>query len=250
METDSGKLASQFRANGRGWVLLAIAVGWLFILGGRFLVPALLPQIKDAFGVSNTGGGIAITVIWVTYGLIQSPAGLLTDRLGERRLLVGSLVLSAVSAVGLSMAPEFFAFLVGCATFGVATGLYGPARGTVLSRTFPNADGGAIGVTLAAGSAGSAVLPFLAGALVGGVGWRYIVAGLFPPLAIAGGFAWWVIPKRESSVRSETLLPRELARDVFRAIRIRGVAVAAMAMTHVIYVARAYSVLRDVSCRQ
>jgi sugar phosphate permease len=185
------------RGEGRGWTLLAIATGWVFVLGGRFLVPAVLPQVKDAFAVGDVGAGVAVTIIWVTYGLMQTPAGLLVDRIGERRLLAGGVVLTATSVVVIGAAPAFLAFLVGCGGFGLATGLYGPARGTALSRTFPDHDGAAIGATLAAGSVGSAVLPLAAGALVGNFGWRLLVGGLAAPLVAVAVLIWVTVPAFE-----------------------------------------------------
>ncbi|MHB9286554.1 MFS transporter [Halobacteriales archaeon Cl-PHB] len=228
-------VASALRGGGRGWVLAAVAVGWLFILGGRFLVPALLPQIKDAFDLGNTGGGVAVTLIWMTYGLTQSPAGVLTDRLGERRLLAGSLALSAASVVVLGVAPVFLAFLVGCAAFGFATGLYGPARGTVLSRTFMGSDNAAIGITLAAGSVGSAVLPFLAGGLVSSLGWRWVVGTLVAPLAVAAGFAWWAIPAHDPGQQDRESSAATQVRDVGGAIRSRGVVLATVGSTLMVW---------------
>jgi predicted MFS family arabinose efflux permease len=226
---------TRLRGGGRGWVLLVIAVGWVFVLGGRFLVPAVLPQVTATFEVDDTGGGIAVTVIWATYALMQSPAGALVDRVGERRLLAGSLLLSAGSVAVLGVAPAYLAFLGGCAAFGFATGLYGPARGTALARTFPDDDGAAIGVTLAAGSVGSAVLPFLAGALVGSVTWRYVVAGLAPPLLVAAAFAWQTVPERDRGSVASAPPADELAGDVLRAVRHRGVAVAVAAVTLMLF---------------
>jgi predicted MFS family arabinose efflux permease len=226
---------ARLRGGGRGWVLLTIAAGWVFVLGGRFLVPAVLPQVTGTFAVGNTGGGIAVTVIWGAYALMQSPAGVLVDRVGERRLLTGSLVLSAVSVTVIGVAPAYLAFLGGCAAFGFATGLYGPGRGTALARTFPDDDGTAIGVTLAAGSVGSAVLPFLAGALVGSVSWRYVVAGLTPPLLVAAALAWRTIPEHDRERASSPPPADELVGDVLRAVRRRGVAVAVAAVTLMLF---------------
>jgi len=229
------RAAGRLRGGGRGWVLVAIALGWVFVLGGRFLVPAVLPQVTATFEVGDTGGGIAVTVIWATYALMQSPAGALVDRVGERRLLAGSLLLSAGSVAVLGVAPAYLAFLGGCAAFGFATGLYGPARGTALARTFPDDDGAAIGVTLAAGSVGSAVLPFLAGALVGSVSWRYVVAGLAPPLLVAAAFAWRTVPERDRESTTSAPPADELAGDVLRAVRRRGVAIAVAAVTLMLF---------------
>ena len=222
------------RGGGRGWTLLAIAVGWVFVLGGRFLVPAVLPQVKAAFGASDFEVGVAITVIWAAYALMQSPGGLLIDRLGERRLLTGSLLLTAASILVLGTAPVFATFLVGCGAFGFASGLYGPARGTALSRTFPDNDGTAIGVTLAAGSVGSAALPFIAGALVGTYGWRLVVGGLLPPLALAGLLVWLSVP--ETGGGAARVSPRELLGDVLEAIRNWGVVIATAGVTLMLFV--------------
>jgi len=224
---------ARLRGDGRGWTLLAIALGWVFVLGGRFLVPAVLPQVKTAFGVGDFRAGVAVTVIWAAYALMQSPAGLLIDRLGERTLLAGSLLLTATSVVVIGAAPAFLAFLVGCGAFGLTTGLYGPARGTALSRTFPDNDGTAIGATLAAGSVGSAVLPFLAGALVGTYSWRLIVGVLAVPLALAGVLVLWAVPRHGGGTARAP--PGQLARDVLRAARIRGVAIAVAGVTLMLF---------------
>jgi predicted MFS family arabinose efflux permease len=228
------------RGDGRGWTLLAIASGWVFVLGGRFLVPAVLPQVKDTFAVSDVGAGVAITIIWATYGLMQTPAGLLVDRIGERKLLAGSVVLTATSVVVIGAAPAFAAFIVGCAGFGLATGLYGPARGTALSRTFPDHDGTAIGATLAAGSVGSAVLPLAAGSLVGTISWRLLVGGLAAPLVALGVLIWATVPSFDNGDETapndgsaSTEIP---VGDVLAAIRTRQVAVALTALTLMTFV--------------
>ena len=245
---------SRLRGDGRGWTLIAIALGWVFVLGGRFLVPAVLPQVKTTFAVGNLGVGIAVTLMWATYALMQSPAGILIDRLGERRLLTGSLLLTAGSVVILGVAPVFIIFLCGCGVFGLATGLYGPARGTALSRTFPSNDSAAIGATLAAGSVGSAVLPLTAGAVVDGLGWRVVIASLVPLLVVTSVFTHRVIANRhttasqsvskstsasanpsESASRSRTASIQGLIANGIRALRHRGVALAGTAVALMLF---------------
>ena len=235
MSTGVRSVVGRLRGGGRGWALLAIAVGWLFVLGGRFLVPAVLPQVKATFDLGNADAGVAITVLWGTYALMQSPAGLLTDRLGERRLLAGSLLLSAGAAAALGLAPGFLAFVLASAALGFVTGLYGPARGTAISRTFPANDGAALGAVLAAGSVGSAVLPFLAGALVENLGWRVLVGGMLVPYLAAAAFAWWAVPAREGNASPEPTPPAELLGDVGRAVGNRAVLVPVVAATLMLF---------------
>jgi predicted MFS family arabinose efflux permease len=192
-------LLSDVHAGGRGWTLLALAAGWFFVLGLRFVVPALLPFITDDFPVSNAAAGGAITVLWVTYALTQFPAGALVDRVGERRLLVASALLSAAGLAGYLGSVTWAIFLVATAAFGFGSGLFGPARGTVLTRTFPDRDGFAFGTVLAAGSVGAAALPVMATLLAGRIGWRIAIGLLLPGFLLSGLGLWLTVPTGTAS---------------------------------------------------
>ncbi|AXG09836.1 MFS transporter [Haloplanus rubicundus] len=225
------------RGDGRGWVLLTVATGWLFTLGLRFLVPTLLPQVKTTFALDNAAAGFAVTVIWGCYALMQFPAGLLTDRVGERTVLATSLALSAGSLALLAAAPLFAVFLLAAAAFGVGSGLYGPARGTSLSKAFPDNDGAAFGITLAAGSVGSAVIPLVAGTAVGALGWRLLVGGTTPAFVAVAALAWVTLPEPIGATRSDggsTPVPGpsavEAVRRLPRALRDRNVLLASLAI--------------------
>lgn len=215
------------RSDERGGILLAIAVGWLIILGTRFLVPALLPQIRTTFELDNSGAGVAVTIIWACYGLMQFPTGVLIDRVGERLLLSCSLLLAGVSVVALSVAPTLLFFLLGCGLFGLGTGLYGPPRGTALSRIFSDHSGTAFGLTLAAGSIGSALFPLLAGLAMVVLTWRVTIGLLVVPFVTTAVFAWMVIPASEADESDVDEVPlRETMLAVLRAITDRNVFVA------------------------
>lgn len=182
------------RGDGRGWALMAVAAGWLLILGTRITIPVLLPGIKATFAIDNATAGFAVSVVWGVYGLAQFPAGLLGDRVGDRAVLIAGLALMAASVVALGAAPGFGLFLLAAALVGVGNALFGPTRGTILSSIFPEHDSTAIALTLAVGSIGAAGLPFLAGVVVGRLGWRLTIASAGPLFLLAAAAAWWVIP--------------------------------------------------------
>jgi predicted MFS family arabinose efflux permease len=164
------------RRNRQGWFLLTIAFGWFITLGARFLLPAILPQIKATFGIDNSTAGFAITIVWLGYGLMQFPAGILVDRFDERRILTLSLVLAGASLGLIGVAPVFGVFVASAGLFGLATGLFGTSRGIALSEYFPDRPGRAFGITLAAGSIGSAAFPLFGSVATESVGWRIAVA--------------------------------------------------------------------------
>lgn len=195
---------SGLRREGGGWIIGSVAAGWLLILGLRFTLPALVPQLKATFGIDNATAGIAITVVWATYAAMQLPAGMLIERVGERRLLAGSALLTGLSALGFGLAPVFGVFLVVCGLFGFATGLYGPTRATVLANIYPEHDGAAFGVLLGAGSIGAATVPLAASALVGRIGWQSALALAAPPLGIAGVALWRSLPTHSLAANATT----------------------------------------------
>lgn len=229
---------SGLRREGGGWIIGSVAIGWLLILGLRFTLPALVPQLKATFGVDNATAGIAITIVWATYAAMQLPAGMLIKRIGERRLLSGSVVLTGVSALGFGLAPVFALFLLVCGLFGFATGLYGPTRATVLSNVYSENDGAAFGILLGAGSIGAATMPLAANALIEQIGWQPALGLSAPLLGLAGVALWRSVPSRSlaADVTPTETSRSERARAVFGGISHRSVVVIAVGATVMLFV--------------
>jgi predicted MFS family arabinose efflux permease len=214
------------RGEGRGWTLLVVAGGWLFLSGFRVVLPALLPQIKADFAVDNASTGFALTVLWLLYASLQFPAGITADRIGERRLLIVGAAFSALSFGAFYLAPAYVVFVLACALFGIAAGLFGTPRDMLLSQTYPDADSTAYAVTFAAGSLGAAALPYLGTAIANVWGWRVGVAWLLPPvLAVAIGL-WWAVPTERSGGASDRLGAGETVRRTIGALSDRSVLLA------------------------
>jgi predicted MFS family arabinose efflux permease len=189
-----------------GRLLAALAAGWFLVLGMRFVVPAVLPTIRAEFAVSNTSAGAAVTVLWLGYAAMQFPAGVYVDRIGERALLVGSALLSGAALLGYLVSPTYAVFVLATAGFGLGTGLYGPPRGTLLSRTFDDNEGVAFGSVMAAGSVGSAVLPLAAVFVTTRYGWRVGLAAAVPLFALVAVGLWLTVSDRETATEEHALL--------------------------------------------
>jgi predicted MFS family arabinose efflux permease len=206
----------------------------------RFLLPAILPQIKAAFAISNATAGLAISAIWAGYAVMQFPAGVLVDRLDARPLLTGSLVLASVSLGLISVSPVFLVFLSACGLFGLGTGLFGPSRGIALSNIFAPNPGTAFGITLAAGSIGSAALPFLASLLLESVGWRLTVGLALAPFLVTAAVTHRAVPSRSARGDPEPPLSvDETVAALKTALLDRTVIVSVTGLTLVIFVFQA-----------
>lgn len=135
----------------------------------------LLPAIIDDFGVFTGAIGIVLTGMWAAAALTQLPGGLLADRFGERRIILASLGITAVSGGLLALAPTLLTFAVVAVVLGAEVGFYYPAGTALLTRWVDNT-GGALGVHAAAGPVGGLVAPLIATAVAVHYGWRAGVA--------------------------------------------------------------------------
>ena len=187
------------RGGGRGWVLFAVASGWLLVLGTRVVVPQLLPQVTAEFDVDNATAGAVMSLLWAAYAATQLPSGLLVDRIGERATLVASLAITVLGGLLFASARSFSTFAAACVLFGFGTGLYATPRVTVLSNVFADRDSTALGVTFAAGNVGAAILPVVAATLAALAGWRYGFVVVVPVLLVVAVLLWRSVPPGTSA---------------------------------------------------
>src|SRR5262247_3251496 len=103
-------------------LLSLLALGHLVIDTNQGSLPALLPYLKTALGLTYTATGIIVLMSNVTSSLIQPLFGFLADKMARRWLLPLSVVLSAVGIGLTGVAPSYLTVLalVMLSGFGVA----------------------------------------------------------------------------------------------------------------------------------
>lgn len=211
-------VVADLRRDGSLAVLFAVSFGWFLTLGVRIVYPTLLPRVTAEFGVGNATAGLFLGGLWTTYALLQFPGGLLADRVGERLVLAGSVLLSTlgVSAVALSTGVE--PFVAATAVLGVATGLYGTTRITVISATYDRVEATAIGVSQAAGNVGNVLLSAGAGLVAAAAGWRWGFGALVPLFLACAAGLWLAVPRSASPTTDDEPVGQTL-RHVLVAVR-------------------------------
>ncbi|MEY7849321.1 nitrate/nitrite transporter [Natrarchaeobius sp. A-rgal3] len=213
-------------ADGRGKILVAVAAGWFLSIGVRLAYPVLLPFLQSDLELGLTGAGVLLSILWLAYALGQLPGGVLADRLGEGNVLVVSTLVSAIALGAVAIVDTAHLVFVATAAFGLGTALYGVARYTILSDVFPENEGAAIGVTLAAGEVGNAVLPLVAGAIAATLAWQYGFGLAVPAFGLAALLLWRAVPGRTSGETSAVdAISNETVRYVASELRRRPIVV-------------------------
>jgi MFS family permease len=145
------------------------------------LLAPLMPVVRAEYGVSYTEIGFAFAAFNVVSALLQTPAGFLVDWLGARALLIGGLLIGAVSFIAAGWVDSFWFLVAMFALAGVANTVYHPADYALLSQHVPaKYIGQAFSVHTFAGMLGSAVAPVSLLLMQSLWGWRaaFIGAGI------------------------------------------------------------------------
>ena len=160
----------------------------------RLAISPVVPFIIADFDVSNTAVGVALSGMWLAYGVSQFPSGILADRYGERRVILVAIGGTTAMSVLLAFAPVFPVFVLVAVFLGLVAGLHYAVATTLLTRTFDEL-GTAIGLHSVGGPLAGLIAPIAAAWVGVRYGWRPAVA-----LAAVVGipvfvlFAWRVRP--------------------------------------------------------
>ena len=154
----------------------------------RFLIPAILPQIRAEFGVDKATAGVAVTLVWACYGVAQFPAGALVDRVGTRTPFVVGMVVQGVATSGYVVAmlapfPEGW-FMLARILWGVGSALVFATAYTIASDV---SDAGSRGANMGL-IRGGVLFGFPTGVVVGGVVSE--LAGTVTAFVVATAFAF------------------------------------------------------------
>ncbi|MCC6791101.1 MAG: MFS transporter, partial [Thermomicrobiales bacterium] len=109
MERSNGESS---RIDGKaGWIVVAAITTILtFTSGARLLPGIVLKPVTTEFGWSRSELMLAITINMVGLSILQPFLGLVTDRIGARKVLVGGTLLLGLMLLPLSRATELWQF--------------------------------------------------------------------------------------------------------------------------------------------
>ena len=106
-------------------------------LGGFMLYPFFALYLTQKFDIGMSTVGILFAIFSVS-GLVGSAlGGAITDRMGRKGVIIGSLVLSSISALGMGFAPTITFFVAVTAIVGTLSSIGGPAHEAVVADLLP-----------------------------------------------------------------------------------------------------------------
>ncbi|MDT5015231.1 MAG: hypothetical protein QOD39_1391 [Mycobacterium sp.] len=158
------------------WLLVAANVVVAF---GYGVVAPVLPQYARHFGVSISAATFIITAFAMMRLVSAPPAGLLVQRLGERRVYISGLVVVALSTAACAFAATYWQLLLFRSLGGLGSAMFSVSSlGLMIRISPPNARGRVAGLFSTGFLVGSVGGPVLGSVTVG--------LGLTAPFVIYG----------------------------------------------------------------
>ncbi len=152
-------------------------------------VPPLLPRIMDRLGLSIALAATVAMTYSIASSLLQPLLGYLADRYGRRAFLVAGPLLSGVFVSLLGWAPSFWTLIVILALGGLGSAAFHPPGASYAVRVGEGKGGGLrYSVFSFGGSAGYAVGPLVAVALVGWLGMKGLWVAMVPAILLTPAF--------------------------------------------------------------
>lgn len=105
---------------------LAISNLFLVFLGVGLVIP-VIPQLKDEMNFSGTTMGMMISIFAITQLLMSPVAGILSDRMGRKKIIATGMIIFSISELLFGLAQSKNGFYVSRGLGGIAAALIMPA---------------------------------------------------------------------------------------------------------------------------
>src|SRR5580765_6639060 len=176
----------------------------------------LAPLLMAQFAISRGEVGLVQTSVYLSATWSALVGGRLADRVGERRVLIVSGLITGAGAIAAAFAGPFWAFLVAAFILGLGTGVQNPAGSAAVMRWFPpRRRGFAMGIRQTGVPVGGVLAATAWPWVATQYGWRtsYILAGVMACLGTALIAVSYWDPERESGAGAATRSMRDLMTD-------------------------------------
>ena len=202
------------QTNNKSTAFLAILIAWLFYLCSyiaRAEPSVLANDLMSEFHVTSSIVGLCVSVMYMAYVPLQIPCGLITDKIGVKKMLFASGMLCAIGAFVFGIASSVLQLEIGRFLIGAASAPSFLCCGKVASEFFDKKKFAMLmGVAMAMGCFGgvAGTAPFAA--LASKIGWRpatFVVAAV---CALIGILALIFVKEKVEEAKSNEKKPHIL----------------------------------------
>jgi predicted MFS family arabinose efflux permease len=202
--------------------VLILSLGFGLVGVDRFLISTMYPTIARDLHLGYSDIGTITGALALAWGVAALIMGNLSDRIGQRRVLVASLVVFSLLIGASGLAAGLAGLVLVRLVMGFADGAFTPSSiAATIQLSPPERHGRNVGFqqTMLV-LFGLGLSPLLVGALLKrGIDWRYIFSLFLVPGLIIAWLTWRIIPPKTSTGNSPDRTPQSSFADWRTVIR-------------------------------
>jgi DHA2 family multidrug resistance protein len=184
------------------WGTIALSAATFMNVLDTSIANVSLPAIAGDLGVSPNQGTWVITSFAVANAIAVPLTGWLSQRFGQVKLFVGSVILFVIASWLCGLAPNMTTLIAFRALQGFVAGPMIPLSQSLLLASYPKAKAGsALAIWGITTLVAPVVGPLLGGWITDNISWPWIFYINIPVGIIAATASWAIYRKRESVVR-------------------------------------------------
>jgi len=155
-----------------GLIAMAATHTFTHVFGG--IHTAIFSLLRDEFSLSLQQLGLIAAIPPLCQALLAIPTGLLTDRIGSKKMLLLSFVFAAAGAILAGVARNPVMLVAAISLVYINTTIYHPASYSYTTKSFkPQDRSKALGLHGAGGTLGHAMGPLAVSLLIGVLAWQW-----------------------------------------------------------------------------
>ena len=186
----------------RVWGTIALSTATFMNVLDTSIANVSLPAIAGDLGVSPNQGTWVITSFAVANAISVPLTGWLSQRVGQVKLFVGSVILFVIASFLCGTAPNMATLIAFRALQGFVAGPMIPLSQTLLLSSYPRAQAGLAMAMWAMTTLVAPVMgPLLGGWITDNISWPWIFYINIPVGIVAASACWGIYRKRESATR-------------------------------------------------
>lgn len=198
MRTETTAPEGTGRAAAGWWPLVAIALAVFMLMLDATVVTVALPELGRDLHAGLDGLQWAMNAYTLAMAAFQLTAGSIADRLGRRRTFFAGVTAFAVSSLACGLATALPFLIAARAAQGLAGALMFATTLALIAQCYDGRDRGiALGVRGTVAGLAVVLGPVAGGALVSGLGWRWIFLINLPVAALTLAVAHRTLPRGE-----------------------------------------------------
>lgn len=212
-------------------IVAVMALGFGLVGIDRFLISTMFPTIAHDLHLDYADIGTITGALAVAWGISALLMGNMSDRIGRRRVLVGSLILFSLLIGASGLAAGLTGLVVVRVVMGAADGAYTPASiAATIEASPPERHGLNIGIQqMMLPLCGLGIAPLLVAALLDVINWRHVFL-IFAVPGLALAYAVWKVMPATSVESSGNTARRNSWSDWAAVLAVRNIKVASVMM--------------------